>query len=271
MKKYEFKDLSRRGESICMNESVFDHGRDIHSHDYIEITYITKGNGLYMINDIQSNIKAGDLVAASMTDTHQFIPLSRDFAWTNLMFLPVIIPEEFDIDFSCLIIKGRAEEFGSLFKDMKTEYYNKKAGYEKVMYNHFFSLLTKISRPVIDEETHAPEITKEELIKLTRSFFKESSSFSTVTLKMLADEVHVTPKYFSVLFKRKVGYTLTEFTKIIRLETAATMLCNSNSNVLAIMNYVGYKDSKFFYKEFKKRYGLTPRQYRDKYYNHSLA
>ena len=36
------------------------------------------------------------------------------------------------------------------------------------------------------------------------------------------------------------------------------MLCSSDSDVLSIMNYVGYKDSKYFYNEFKKRYGLTP-------------
>lgn len=265
MKKYEFKDLCRKGESICMNESMFDHGRELHTHDFIEITYITKGNGLYTVNNVQSNIKAGDLVTVCMMDTHQFTPLSRDFAWTNLMFLPSIVPSNCKINFSGLVLKGRNEEFSSIFKDMKFEYYNKKLGYEKILFSHFVCLLTKIARPEIDNNEQTSEITREELINLTRGFFKNSSSFSSVSLKMLADEVHVTPKYFSVLFKRKVGFTLTEFTKMIRLETAATMLCNSNSNVLSVMNYVGYKDSKFFYKEFKKRYGLTPAQYRKIY------
>ena len=41
-----------------------------------------------------------------------------------------------------------------------------------------------------------------------------------------------------------------------KAETAAHMLCSSDSDVLSIMNYVGYRDSKYFYNEFKKRYGL---------------
>ena len=43
-----------------MNESMFNHGIMVHVQDF-EITYIT-GQGLYTVNDVQKNIKAGDLV-----------------------------------------------------------------------------------------------------------------------------------------------------------------------------------------------------------------
>jgi AraC family L-rhamnose operon transcriptional activator RhaR len=265
MKVFKFCELSRKGEKICMNESMFNHGIMKHAHDFIEITYITKGHGLYSVNDVQHNIKAGDLVSVVQDDTHKFQPLSRDFAWINVIFLPEAVPKDCQVDIKASVIKGRGAEFKNIIQDMLYEYYSKKAGYEKILQNHFRSLLLKMLRPVNNCSEQNQYFTRDELLELVNSFFKDTSSYSKVSLKLLAEKAHVTPKYFSILFKRKVGLTLTEYTKMIRLETAAHMLCSSDSDVLSIMNYVGYKDSKYFYNEFKKRYGLTPGEYRKKF------
>ena len=170
MKVFKFCELSRKGEKICMNESMFNHGIMKHAHDFIEITYITKGHGLYSVNDVQQNIKAGDLVSVVQDDTHKFQPLSRDFAWINVIFLPEAVPKDCQVDIKASVIKGRGAEFKTLFRICCMSTTAKKAGYEKILQNHFRSLLLKMLRPVI--------------IARAKPVLQETSSWSLLTASL---------------------------------------------------------------------------------------
>ena len=88
MKTYKFCEIARHGELICMNESMYNHGRMIHNHDFFEITYILKGKGLYSQNRKTTPISEGDIVMVSPSDTHRFEPLTNDFHWINCIFQP---------------------------------------------------------------------------------------------------------------------------------------------------------------------------------------
>ena len=79
----------------------------------------------------------------------------------------------------------------------------------------------------------------------------------------------MTPKYFSELFKKKTGVSLSSYICELRIHRAAELLVSTDANIEEIMHYVGYNDSKFFYKSFKNMFGMTPAQYRKKNEAHS--
>jgi AraC-like DNA-binding protein len=86
-----------------------------------------------------------------------------------------------------------------------------------------------------------------------------------ITLNMLAIEVHLTPKYLSHLFHKETGQTLTEFIEAKRIEEAKNLLIYSQYSYSKISTYLCFNSHSYFISVFKKRVGITPKEYRIKY------
>lgn len=62
--------------------------------------------------------------------------------------------------------------------------------------------------------------------------------------------------------KALAGMTPTEYLRNLRLERAAGMLRSGNKTVQEIMYSCGFVSKTYFFREFAKRYGLSPGAYR---------
>lgn len=83
-----------------------------------------------------------------------------------------------------------------------------------------------------------------------------------LSLREVADHVHLNASYFSVLFKEKTGLTYSEYVTRSRLQAAKRLLVSTPHSVNDIAEQVGYRTTKYFITLFKTREGLTPSQYR---------
>ncbi|MCI8372926.1 MAG: helix-turn-helix transcriptional regulator [Lachnospiraceae bacterium] len=87
---------------------------------------------------------------------------------------------------------------------------------------------------------------------------------SRLTLKEVADYVHLNPAYFSSLFKKTYGMSFKEFLNRIRIEKSRQLLTETNYDIIDIAIIAGFEDQSYFTKLFRQYYGLPPRQYRKK-------
>lgn len=90
------------------------------------------------------------------------------------------------------------------------------------------------------------------------------ANYLTVTLEKLSQEMHLSKPYLSKYIKEKAGETFGEIVKEIRMKKACSLLKNANMTVEAIADSVGYQNVEHFNRLFKKKYGMTPVQYRNK-------
>lgn len=84
----------------------------------------------------------------------------------------------------------------------------------------------------------------------------------SITLKRVADHVHLNATYFSALFKEQTGLNFSEYLTRKRLELAKSLLLTSSLTVDEISRKSGYQTPKYFIKVFKDYEGVTPSKYR---------
>ena len=70
------------------------------------------------------------------------------------------------------------------------------------------------------------------------------------------------PSHFMRWFKKMTGQGFTEYLNEHRLNAAADALRSDSDTVLAIAEQCGFENLSYFNRLFKKRYGMTPREYR---------
>lgn len=83
-------------------------------------------------------------------------------------------------------------------------------------------------------------------------------------IRQIAQQVYMTPNYLSTLFKKEVGKTIGNYITEIRLEQSARLLTETNMKLYDISKAVGYTDTNYYSKLFKKHYYMTPAEYRNR-------
>jgi YesN/AraC family two-component response regulator len=66
----------------------------------------------------------------------------------------------------------------------------------------------------------------------------------------------------SKLIKQSTGFTFQELLQRKRFQKAVMLLLDTDLSVEEIAEAVGYENLSYFYRQFKERYGRTPRKYR---------
>lgn len=84
-----------------------------------------------------------------------------------------------------------------------------------------------------------------------------------ISLKHLADTFSINYSYLSTLFKQETGQSVVNYLTGIRLERASHLLLTTTADIATIAEMTGYSDLNYFYRLFKKHFGLTPLSYRN--------
>lgn len=83
-----------------------------------------------------------------------------------------------------------------------------------------------------------------------------------LSLKTLGQQFHVNAIYLGQLFQKELGVVFSEYLNRIRLEKAKELLKTTHYRAGEIGKKVGYSDTTYFYKQFKKTIGTTPSEWR---------
>ncbi|MEO3947157.1 response regulator [Gorillibacterium sp. CAU 1737] len=84
-----------------------------------------------------------------------------------------------------------------------------------------------------------------------------------VTVKQLAGQFHLNASYLSVLFKKEMGVTISDFVQETRIGKAKELLRDPNIKVYEVAEQVGFQTAAYFTYLFKKVTGSTPQEFRD--------
>jgi AraC-like DNA-binding protein/tellurite resistance-related uncharacterized protein len=149
----------------------------------------------------------------------------------------------------------------SLLDQLLLEYCNRPPLYHQIM-NQIFGLYCSIIQRRHGNEIKLSNIAPAGTNYIPKFLLYLQSNYADFSMKNMENYFHLSDSYISRVFKANTGSTIVETLTAIRLETAKKLLQNTNILVDDIAAYAGYEDTTYFIRIFKKKYQMTPLQYR---------
>lgn len=117
----------------------------------------------------------------------------------------------------------------------------------------------------LSAEAWPGSMKKKKLVEQAIGYVKEIYMRKELALSDVAAAVGLSEKYLNAIFKEVTGMTINHFVIRLRMEEAARLLKDPAIKIYEICDRIGYADQDHFRESFKKQFGLTPTEYRNKF------
>ncbi len=154
------------------------------------------------------------------------------------------------------LVANRIMLFDELFSNLTRGFYNANFKYINLTFGHLlatFIYASKTSDDFLEEQN--PGITK-------AIQFMEQNLDKKLSLNEIADEAGYSPTYLTTLFRKKTGYSPLSYFSHLKITKASEYLDYSKLKIKEISFMMGYTDPYYFSKDFQKKIGFSPRNYR---------
>lgn len=105
------------------------------------------------------------------------------------------------------------------------------------------------------------EITVSNTLKPAIEYIYKNKS-ENATVEKMAKVCHISQSYFSRLFAKETGENFSNFSSRLKIEWAKSILEEKNMSINEISDELGFSETGYFIKVFKKYEGVTPAIYR---------
>jgi two-component system response regulator YesN len=96
--------------------------------------------------------------------------------------------------------------------------------------------------------------------------FIQANLHREISLDDVAGELHFTSSYLANLFKKATGETVVEYISRLKMERAAELVCDPDIKIGTIAQTLGYNDRRYFSELFRRKFGCTPSEYRERFW-----
>ena len=103
---------------------------------------------------------------------------------------------------------------------------------------------------------------KRNFVALRAQHYIENHYTEPLTLQSISDALKISPYYLCHVFKCYLDTGVMEYTNHCRIEAAKNLLRSESSTIKDVAAAVGFVDSNYFCRAFKRNVGLTPSAYK---------
>ena len=275
-----------------------------HTHNYAEFMYVCSGEITQIIDGTEITLRPGDFIMMNQSVTHAVKRAGKEDIGINFIVLPEFfdVPirmlheskrENVIADFLVRLFREkdapaqylwfRLGEFweidnlmenlvGALLRDesesaaIGNPETQERENFDQTVYQYTMGLIfLLLTHHVTSLQKRSSQDYKELLVQSALHYI--DTSYSSATLSKVAEDFHVSISFASRLIREKTGFTFQQHLMKKRFQKAVILLLETDLSIEEIIPRVGYENVSYFFREFKKRYGTTPRKYRRQHKN----
>ena len=233
--------------------------------DY-QLLYIVSGKGHFYFHGEDRVVYAGRMVLIQPRQEQRYEYFGEDkpeVYWVHFTGSDVKnILRSYNIPMDDPIFySGASSTYSYLFKEMIHELQNCKTGYEDLLTMYLRQIFLLVQRTRQEERPTVSTYIQEEM-EFARRYFNEHYN-EPISIQEYAESRNMSVCYFQRNFKQIVKHTPMQYLLTIRVNNAASLLETTDYSMAEIAAIVGYEDSLYFSRLFRKIMGVSPRDYRN--------
>lgn len=255
-----------------------------HQHDFCELAIIARGQSMHWLGGLELPIAAGDVFMLQAQQDHYFFDID-DLEIINVMYQPRRLPlPESQLQqlpgYSALFLleprfrkqhkfssrltlnRSRLAVAERIAGDMEREVRQKTEGYQAAVYCKWIELIVFLSRCYNERQTPNGEA----LLRVAKVIARMEKDYADDwKMEDFSDIAHLSRSHLIRTFKKATGQAPFDYLTDLRLQKAMTQLRESELTISEIAFEVGFNDSNYFTRQFRKRQDTTPLAYRKKH------
>lgn len=106
------------------------------------------------------------------------------------------------------------------------------------------------------------DMTTRQVIQEAKQYILDNYQNPDLSVEMICRHLHMSPAYFSTVFKKETGQAYIAYLTEVRLNKAVELLNKTDDKTYIIASKVGYQEQNYFSYVFKKKFGVSPTRYR---------
>lgn len=243
-----------------------------HKHeDYYELIFLSQGEGFHCIESEKFMVSSPDFYFLKPRQLHywQFTSIPKGFV---ILFKDTEfndIKENVLID---LIIKLKdttrltfqADKYPSYLLEEIFKEFQINSQYSKEIIHGLLKALFGKLLQIKAESPNSPNQLQTVYDRFLQLLEKECPRLHKV--KEFADKLNVTPQNLNIICRKQTGKSASEIITNQLLLEAKRYILHTDNTINEIAEILSFSDASNFVKFFKKHEGITPKQFRDKYF-----
>ncbi len=249
-----------------------------HTHDYVELVYMCKGLTTHIVNGKEIILREGELLFLGQSATQEIKKAGKGDIAVNFIILPeffhsslaMIGEEETPLRSFLVNCLGKNAD-GPCFLHFKVA---DVLPVQNLVENLIWTLLnetpnkrrinqTSMGLLFIHLLNYTDKLASEENGDIFKIFRYIEDNYRDGSLSELSQIMHYDLYSLSREIKRKTGKNYTDLVQEKRLSQAAFFLRTTNMSVSDVAFNVGYENISYFHRIFTRKFGLSPKKYRD--------
>ncbi|SHF52438.1 transcriptional regulator, AraC family [Mariniphaga anaerophila] len=156
------------------------------------------------------------------------------------------------------MVANREMLFDEIFNNLSKGFHDQNLEYVNFCFGHLLATFIYANRTSEDLADELNPVIHRAIRFLEKNLDKK------LTLLQIAREAGYSPTYFTTLFRKETNYAPLSYFSHLKILKACELLDYTEKKVKEISFNVGYSDPYYFTRDFKKKIGLSPRQYRNR-------